>query len=49
VGRDFDEKRFARHRQRTIDAARGCTLTEDLSKPARAARILPDLIDRSWK
>jgi hypothetical protein len=45
--------------ERTVSAARGCTLeiimrdvytlTGDLSKPARAVRILRDIIDRDWR
>jgi hypothetical protein len=58
VGREFDEAGFARHMERTVAAARGCTLevimrdvytlTGDLGKPARAVRILRDVIDRDW-
>jgi hypothetical protein len=58
VGKDFDEAGFAAHLQKTVDAARGCTLevimrdvytlTGDLGKPARAVKILRDIIDRSW-
>jgi hypothetical protein len=59
VGTEFDEEGFARHMERTVSAARGCTLeiimrdvytlTGDLSKPARAVRILRDIIDRDWR
>lgn len=59
VDTELDEEGFSRHMARTISAARGCTLevimrdvytlTNDLSKPARAVRILRDIIERDWK
>ncbi len=59
VDKSLDEEGFSRHMARTVAAARGCTLevimrdvytlTGDLTKPARAVRILRDIIDRNWK
>ena len=59
VEKEFDQEGFARHMERTISAARGCTLevimrdvytlTGDLSKPAHAVGILRKIIDRDWK
>jgi len=59
VGKELDEAGFAAHMQRTVEAARGCTLEvimRDIytlsgapTKPARAVDILRGIIDRSWK
>jgi len=59
VGKEFDAIGFTKHLERTLSAAKGCTLElifRDVytlsgyhSKPARAVGMVRNLVDTHWK
>ena len=59
VGRKFNEDEFRKHILKTIHAARGCrleitfrdiyTVENDITRPARAVRIVRELLENNWK